>query len=347
MRWTFQAVEGHFDLLSRREPIIELVNDPSTSPVLRHKLELALNLRNYASAELGLPDNQSYRHYADLQRSAVVWNVIATPENSLEAQTWCYPFAGCLAYRGWYQRSAAVTEAQRLHAKQRDVMVSPATAYSTLGWFDDPVLNTMLAYSDAYQEPVLASLIFHELAHQQLFVAGATGFNESFAETVANEGVRRWLALKGDPQLSRRWGAWQQANTEVNALLAAARQQLQTTYTNILDEEIVLRKKQQVFIDLRKNYLAKLDATVADNELHSALLAWREWFAQPLNNAHLALHATYQQGVQVLQKLLACNQYDLVRFYQVAAIIGEWPAEQRRSWLEGTFATPANVCAGS
>ncbi len=347
LRWSFQAAEGHFDLLARREPITAVIEDPASSPELRNKLQLALNLRDFASAELGLPDNESYRSYADLQRSAVVWNVIAAPEFSLDAQTWCYPFAGCLAYRGWYRRSAAVEEARKLNADHLDVLVSPATAYSTLGWFDDPVLNTMLAYSDAYLEPVLASLIFHELAHQQLFVSGATGFNEAFAETVAIEGVKRWLALKGDTALEQRWQAWQQANAVVNGLLAEARRELQAIYSESIDEELALRKKQQVFIDLRRAYLEKIKATPPDSEILAALLAWQEWFAQPLNNAHLALHATYRQGVQALQNLLACNQNDLTRFYQSAAIIGEWPDGQRRAWLEEEYATPANVCAGA
>jgi len=275
---------------------------------------------------------------------AVVWNVIATPAFSLQPQTWCYPLAGCLAYRGWYRRSAAIDEAQRLHDKQKDVLVSSATAYSTLGWFDDPLLNTMLRYSDAYLEPILASLIFHELAHQQLFVAGATGFNEAFAETVAHEGVRRWLQLKGDFELSKRWEAWQQSNNIVNALLATAREQLLIAYADELDQEKTLRNKQQVFIDLRRAYLRKLDEVQASSELHRALLTWRWWFAQPLNNAHLALHSTYQQGVQAFQDLLMCNQQELSRFYQAADQLGEWPVEKRQAWLQGDDPTPDAVC---
>lgn len=335
-RWSLQAVEGHFDLLARREPIDQLVNNPATSPALRSKLELVLRIRDYASSELQLPDNDSYRSYADLQRSAVVWNVIATPAYSLRAQTWCYPLAGCLAYRGWYRRSAAVAEAQRLNAEQLDVLISPATAYSTLGWFDDPVLNTMLVYSDDYLEPVLASLIFHELAHQQLFVAGATGYNEAFAETVANEGVRRWLLETNDTPLATRWQAWQQAQNTVNSLLAGARIRLEHIYQNVSDVEQVLRDKQQVFMDLRRWYLQKLSAAENDPELHRALLARQRWFAQPLNNAHLALHSTYQQGVVAFEKLLACVNHDLPAFYQAAGVIGEWPKDRRDAWLLAT-----------
>lgn len=354
IRWSLQAVEGHFDLLARREPIDQLINDPATLPALRSKLELVLRVRDYASSELQLPDNDSYRSYADLQRSAVVWNVIATPSYSLQAQTWCYPLAGCLAYRGWYRRSAAVAEAQRLNAEALDVLVSPATAYSTLGWFDDPVLNTMLVYSDDYLEPILASLIFHELAHQQLFVPGATGFNEAFAETVADEGVRRWLLQANSlsnnsshsASLAARWQAWQQAQDIVNNLLAGARIRLENAYQNVTDVEQALREKQKVFIDLRRWYLQKLTASEGDPELHRALLAWQTWFAQPLNNAHLALHATYQQGVVVFEKLLACVGHDLPAFYQAVSVIGEWPQDQRDAWLQDTKADPAKVCAG-
>ncbi len=356
VRWTFQAVGGHLDLLSKREPISELLGDPDTPEALRAKLELALRLRNFASAELGLPDNGSYRSYADLQRDAVVWNVIATPPLSLQPHTWCYPLAGCLAYRGWYRRSSALREARQLHARELDVLISPATAYSTLGWFDDPVLNTMLAYSDDYLEPVLGSLIFHELAHQQLFVAGSTGFNEAFAETVANEGVARWLRLHRSPAdqapdpLLLRWQAWQQADSVVNQLLTSARSQLQRIYAQAADraspdQEQALQAKQQVFMDLRLAYLDELGAAELNPDLLRGLLAWREWFAQPLNNAHLALQATYQQGVAAFTELLICNRYDLAAFYQAAVSIGEWPAAQREAWLQGGYPNPAVLCA--
>lgn len=350
LQWSWQAVEGHFDLLARREPMTELIADPHTPPDLRRKLELALMLRDYASTELALPDNDSYRSYADLQRSAVVWNVVAAPAYSLQPHTWCYPLAGCLAYRGWYRRDAARQQAGKLHADALDVLVSPALAYSTLGWFDDPVLNTMLAYPEAYLAPVLADLIFHELAHQQLFVAGDTAFNEAFAVAVAGEGVRRWLAQRDDPELTARWQAWQQARLTANRLLTGARKRLEYAYRYAADEEHALRAKQQIFLDLRRWYLDELrslrEQAGPDDPDYRALRAWNEWFAQPLNNANLALHATYQEGTRAFEQLLKCLDHDLPAFYRAAAGIGDWPQQQRRAWLQNAVPMPAGVCAG-
>lgn len=346
VRWSLQAVGGHVDLLSRRESIGDLIAAEDTAPALRKKLLLAQRIRDFASTRLGLPDNDSYRSYADLQREAVVWNVIATPPLSLQAQTWCYPLVGCLAYRGWYRRDAALAEAQILHAEQRDVLVSPATAYSTLGWFDDPLLNTMLAYNDNYLEPILASLIFHELAHQQLFASGDTGFNEAFAETVALAGVQRWLQINGNDALQQRWQAQQKARHRVNDLLSAARVQLVEAYSGQASEELALRAKEQIFIDLRRAYLNQLAALEGGFE-YEALRAWRDWFAQPLNNAHLALHSTYQDGVVVFQKLLDCVGDDLSIFYAAAANIAAWSGEERSDWLKGNQILSEQACAGT
>ncbi len=346
VRWSLQAVGGHADLLSRRESINDLITATDTSPALRKKLLLAQRIRDFASMELGLPDNNSYRSYADLQREAVVWNVIATPPLSLQAQTWCYPLVGCLAYRGWYRRDAALAEARLLHAQQRDVLVSPATAYSTLGWFDDPLLNTMLAYSDNYLQPILASLIFHELAHQQLFAPGDTSFNEAFAETVALAGVQYWLKINNDETLQQRWRAQQKARHTVNDLLSATQIQLVEAYSGQLSEELALRAKEQAFINLRRAYLKQL-AVLESGFEYEALKAWRDWFAQPLNNAHLALHSTYQDGVVVFQQLLDCVGNDLSLFYVAAANIADWSSKKRSDWLKGNQLLSAQVCAGT
>ena len=189
-----QSIEGHFAMLRAARPIPEIVSDPSTAESLKQRLQRAERIRAFASSELALPENQSYRSYADLQRPFVVWNVFATPELSLELKQWCYPVVGCAGYRGYFERTMAEEAAEQLRAEGYEVNVTGVPAYSTLGWFADPLLNTFIGGTEGQ----LAGLIFHELAHQVVFVGGDTTFNESFATAVEREGVRRWLAANGD-----------------------------------------------------------------------------------------------------------------------------------------------------
>ncbi|MGB0515187.1 MAG: aminopeptidase, partial [Wenzhouxiangellaceae bacterium] len=178
--WYAQAARGQFELLSKREHIESRIAAPDTPSEERRKLAWVLEARRFAHGHLALPDNGSYSRYVALDRDAVLWNVIATPEFSLEPKTWCYPWVGCLAYRGWFRLRRAEHEAERLRDKGLDVRVAPVAAYSTLGRFEDPVTSPMLAWNDA----ALAGLIFHELAHQRLFVPGDTAFNEAYASVV-------------------------------------------------------------------------------------------------------------------------------------------------------------------
>ncbi len=188
-----QSLSGHVDLLLKRQPISGILASQNTDKLLRDKLEMVLEIRRFASEHLGLPDNGSYSDYADLGRNFVVWNVFAAPELSLQAKQWCFLFVGCLNYRGYYSEEAANRYAQTLEAQGHDVFVGGVTAYSTLGWFNDPVLNTMLNRDNNY----LASVIFHELSHQKLYLKNDTAFNEAFAEMVAQTGVQYWLNLHG------------------------------------------------------------------------------------------------------------------------------------------------------
>ena len=190
-----QLLTGQWHVLQAREPVAKVVADPQRDPVLRQHLARSQAARTFASEQLKLPDNQSYRLYADLKRPYVVWNVFATPEFSLDPVTYCFPVAGCVAYRGYYAQGAARGDAALKREQGMDVWVSGVEAYSTLGWFDDPILNSMLHWGDER----LATLIFHELAHQRFYVKDDTEFNESFASFVEQEGTRQWRAYQGLP----------------------------------------------------------------------------------------------------------------------------------------------------
>ncbi len=189
-----QSIQGHLAVMEAARPIPEVIADPQAPPPLKQRLERAQQIRRYASAELALPDNRSYTQYADLKRPYVVWNVFATPELSMTLKQWCYPIVGCAGYRGYFERDAAEQAAGELRAGGYEVHVSGVPAYSTLGWLPDPLLNTFIGGTEGQ----LAGLVFHELAHQVVFVGGDTTFNESFATAVEREGVRRWLQTYGN-----------------------------------------------------------------------------------------------------------------------------------------------------
>ena len=206
-----QSVGGQLMLLQSRQEISQLLADPATPDPLKKRLEAALKIRDFACAELKLPDNRSYRSYADLRRPYVVWNVFATKEFSIKPERWCFFIAGCVGYRGYFSKEGADNFAQEMRARGDDVFVAGVPAYSTLGWFDDPVLNTFVNYSD-YE---LARLIFHELAHQVMYVQNDTEFNESFAVAVETDGIRRWLARFGDDKMRAAFEASQDRRSQI------------------------------------------------------------------------------------------------------------------------------------
>ncbi len=307
-----QAARGQFDLNARRVPLAMLLARPETPPELARRLALALRIRNYASSELGLPDNASYRSYADLGRPYVVWNVYATAAFSVEPRRWCFPVAGCVAYRGYFAEHAARDYAQRLASHGDDVAVSGVPAYSTLGHFADPLLNTMLAWDDAD----LAALVFHELAHQVVYVAGDTTFNEAFATVVEEEGLRRWLAAEGR---SSELAAHERRILDARALAAAVgqtRDRLRALYASGQPAARLLVGKALQFGQLRAALAA---ASVG------------EGFAdRPLNNAVLLEIATYGECVPALTARLAALGADLGRFYAAMRQFAAGPAAARQ-----------------
>ncbi|MFW5927427.1 MAG: aminopeptidase, partial [Wenzhouxiangella sp.] len=260
LAWYGQAARGQIELLAKREDIADLIADPATPDDLRARLQYVLELRQFAVEELHLPDGRSYRSYADLEREAAVWNVVATPAFSMTPKTWCYPIAGCLAYRGYFRRERAEAHRDRLAADGYDAAVFPAVAYSTLGWFADPVLNTMLVDDDAR----LAGMIFHELAHEKLFVKGDTAFNEAYAGLVEREGVRRWLAARERKDDLTRYLEQREQERAFTRLLLDARERLVELYARDLEEERLIAAKAGVFAELRDEYAAFADEEGTD-----------------------------------------------------------------------------------
>jgi len=327
--YTSQAIFGQLDILGRTRPISEMLDNSAETGVTpvpvatRARLAYVLRVREFATRELNLPDNGSYTLYAELDRPAVAWNVIATPALSLRMREWCYPFSGCVPYRGYFARERAVREALELKAKGLDVRVSPVMAYSTLGWFRDPVFSTQLKQDDA----MLAGVIFHELAHQQLYLPGDAAFNESFATTVEIEGLRRWLKHQNDPEAEAKALAELRRRGEFVEFVLPYRLRLQEIYSSDLDNDIKIAAKSKVFADLQAAW-PTLQARWGGAH------GYEHWFAQDLNNAHLAGIGLYHGLVPAFTRLLHEHGGNLTTFYRAARALSKLPAEERRVKLE-------------
>ncbi len=316
------SARGQASLMSKRVPIAELVADPATPPKLRERLELVQRARSFASDQLGLPDRKGYRTYADLERPFAVWNVVATPEFSLQPRRWCFPVAGCISYRGYFDEAAARAYADKLRTRGQDVAVRGVSAYSTLGYFDDPVLNTMMHWDDVQ----LIAIIFHELAHQLFYVKGDTAFNESFASVVEQEGLRRWTLHSGTATDLAGYEARRTSERCFQALISAARTQLDALYNAGGDPAALRAAKSEVFTNLLAEYRrAEFRGAITD--------AYEAWFGQGLNNAHVVAVGAYQQWIPALGELLARSGGDLNRFYRAAGRLGELSAADREEAL--------------
>jgi predicted aminopeptidase len=318
----YQAVSGQVDVWRKSEPIDRVIGDAHTDPALRARLETVKRVRDFASAELALPDNGSYRKYADLGRPYVVWNVFATPELSMKPVEWCFPFAGCVSYRGYFGERQAEDFGDDLRKRGRDVFVAGIPAYSTLGWFDDPVLNTFIGYPDAE----IARLMFHELAHQVLYVSGDTMFNESFATAVEIEGMDRWLEHNGTAQQREAYDRRQEYKRGFVELVLACRDRLRALYASDLDDDAKRARKAQTFAQLKADYQAL-------RQSWNGYAGYDRFFEGELNNAHIVPVATYSELVPAFRRLLAENGGDFKRFYVEAKAIGRLNAEQRTARL--------------
>jgi len=315
-----QLARGQYHLLASRRPIARVVADPATDPALRARLELASQARAFASDRLALPRNASYTTYADLERPYATWNVFAAAEFSVEAVTRCYPIVGCLAYRGYFDRASADAEGTRLREFGLDTWIGGSAAYSTLGWFADPVLNTMLRWDD----DELAGTIFHELAHQRLFAKGDTQFNESFATFVQQEGLRQWRETRGVPAER---GSRSRHDEEFDQLVLDARARLRALYATALPaDEMRLRKGEEIE-RLRRDYRELRDSRWGGSG------AYDDWINSEINNAKLLPFGLYRRWVPAFAALFETQGRAWPAFYAAAAEIARLDAAARSQAL--------------
>ncbi|HKK15878.1 MAG TPA: aminopeptidase [Gammaproteobacteria bacterium] len=318
-----QSVQGQLQIIAKSRPITALLKDDHLPANLASKLSQAMEIRDFASRELALPDNNSYRYYADLDREYVVWNVFATPALSLQAKEWCFLFVGCLSYRGYFSNSRADAFASRLEQQGFDTWVGGVTAYSTLGWFTDPVLNTMLSRDNDY----LARIIFHELAHQKIYIKNDTAFNEAFAETVALEGIRRWYALRSDTDSYRNFLSRLQHEEQFVSLVLQYRDKLDRVYESTMMPGEKLLQKNRLLQAMVNDYRLMRTGWGNDGRYDS-------WFATGLNNAKLMAVSTYRLYVPVLRKQLEMLGSNLPAFYTFIERLGQCSFEERKSYFE-------------
>jgi predicted aminopeptidase len=322
--YLLESAQGQLELMSKRGPISRVVANPATSPALRSQLEAVSQIREFAIRDLELPDNGSYRTYADVGRPYVVWNVFAAPEFSVDPKEWCYPIVGCVAYRGYFVERRALRFADTLRRRRLDVAIGGVAAYSTLGHFNDPVLNTMLGWNDVE----LASIIFHELTHQLIYVPNDADFNEALATTVEQEGVRRWLESLGRQQDLARYHLEQERFLKVLDLLNTTRAGLRTLFASGVDAPDMRRQKAAAYASLRGAY-AELRAEWGGHAPFDA------WFDGEVNNAHLASVATYYDCVPGFQRELAAAGGDLDAFYRRVREMAKLDQAQRHAALCG------------
>jgi predicted aminopeptidase len=329
-----QAAGGQWHVLRARRSIDSVVTDPDTAEPLRERLSEVRAARDFASSGLHLPDNRSYRTYADIKRPYVVWNVVGAPEFSVEPKHWCFPIAGCVAYRGYFSEKRARAFAAQLARQGFDVTVGGVPAYSTLGKFADPVLNTMLRYGDSD----LAAIIFHELAHQLLYAKNDSEFNEAFATTVEEEGLQRWLRLRGREQAMRNFLEDSAREHAFIELFARGRGQLAHLYASGIAPAQMRDEKAAMLSQLTAD-ARKLQREQGDEYYES-------WLSEGLNNAHLASVATYYQCVPGFKRLLAEQGGDLVRFYAAARELAQLPRAARHAKLCGAPIPAGSAGAG-
>lgn len=327
MAYLAQSAQGHLQLLTAAQPVPQWLDKHDLPAPLRARLELSQVMRNFAVSELHLPDNDSYRRYADLRRSAAVWNVVAAPPLSLQLKTSCFPVTGCVGYQGFYEREKADAQAAKLKAEGFEVSVYGVPAYSTLGWLNwlggDPLLNTFINYS----EGELARLIFHELAHQVVYAKDDTQFNESFATAVERIGVKRWLARAGANQTNEDYARSQERQEQFRTLVMGYRSQLDTLYRSDAPLGVKIERKAALLARMRQEH-AQLKTSA-----WAGYAGYDGWFERA-NNASLSVMGAYNEFVPGFEALFEAQGRDFVRFYEQVQILSALPMAQRHAALK-------------
>lgn len=315
-----QAASGQWEVMRKREPLNEVIEDPKTGPELAARLSLLNEARDFSVAVLGLPDNRSYRSYSDLQRDYVVWNVFAAPEFSLQAKQWCFPVAGCVSYRGYFSRNAAVRVSERLVADGFDVVVGGVAAYSTLGNFSDPILSTMMRWDDID----LVAVLFHELAHQLVYVKDDSSFNESFATAVEEIGVKRWLESRGETAKMTDYLAGRELQQSLLKQVETARGDLRSVYESDIDAELMRDQKRERLKTLAEDVAAEIERSGRDSSV---------WLSGEMNNARLISMTLYEGRLPSFRALYSKCENSLECFYAEATKLAEMDFARRDAAL--------------
>jgi predicted aminopeptidase len=315
-----QAASGQWEVIRKREALEDVIEDPDTSPELAARLELLDEARDFSVAVLGLPDNKSYRTYSDLERDYVVWNVFAAPEFSLTPKQWCFPVAGCVSYRGYFSKEDAVAESNRLRDDGYDVAVGGVAAYSTLGNFSDPILSTMMRWGDID----LVAVLFHELAHQVVYVKDDSAFNESFATAVEEIGVKLWLESRGEQELMVDYIAGRELQQSLMVLVTKAREVLESVYESEIDVEDKRVLKRERLKSLAEDVTAELQRNGRDGS---------SWLSGELNNARLISTTLYEGRLPSFRALYLRCERELECFYSEVRRFAKLDFDEREAAL--------------
>lgn len=314
LSYYFDAASGHLDLLSKAEPIDEILQQPDLDEKFRQQLLTFQQARDFASQKLLLPDNGSYRNFSELDREYLVWNIVATDELSMQPKKWCFLFVGCLSYRGYFEKDKVEAYAKELKLQGQDVYVSGVSAYSTLGWFDDPVVSSMLYDSEARR----AGIVFHELAHQLMYRKNSTAFNESFAMLVEEEGIRRWFEWRNKPLLFEQYKEGKIRSEQFRNMLTQTRRKLEGLYSQHVKDAEKRQKKQDYLQEIKDDYTQL-------RQQWQGYSGYDKWMSQELNNAHFLLTQTYFDLLPMFRAMLEQNNNDLQAFYAQVIKFSELP----------------------
>ena len=323
IRYYGQAIHGQISILNKRRPIDRLLAEPDTPEKLKEKLRQVLRIREFAENELHLPANKNYLSFVALERPYVAWNVYAAPELSFTPKTWCFPIVGCTAYRGYFSEKNAHIYAEKLKKEGFEIFIGQVAAYSTLGWFNDPILSTVIYRSEAG----LAALIFHELAHQILYVDDDTTFNESFATAVEQEGLRRWMAATNNDQAFGDYLQSHERRLQFNQLVMKYRNQLEALYNKDIPIDAKQHHKASIIEALRGEYQHL-------KQRWQGYSGYDQWFREPINNPKINAVSTYHELVPAFQNLIQRSQGNLIQFYETCQNLAKKPKVERLRELQ-------------